>query len=254
MAVVCFVASVVGAICGIGGGVIIKPVFDALELFSVDTTSFVSGCIVLCMAGYSILREQLSGCSMINKDVSPVLGVGAATGGLLGKMVFRILIEAAGISGIVGKLQSAILFFITGLTILYTVKKKSIKRLNCRNKAVCFSAGLLLGFLSSFLGIGGGPVNLFVLSYFFSMGIKEAASNSLCIILISQVASLIFSAVTGAVPECSRIIVFGLSSLGILGGVVGRTLNQRISSCCVDRLFMAAMAGIMVICLISFLK
>ena len=29
--IVCFVASIVGAICGIGGGVIIKPVLDSLR-------------------------------------------------------------------------------------------------------------------------------------------------------------------------------------------------------------------------------
>ena len=34
--VVSFFASIVGAICGIGGGVIIKPVLDMLQLRSVD--------------------------------------------------------------------------------------------------------------------------------------------------------------------------------------------------------------------------
>ena len=42
-----FFASVIGCICGIGGGVIIKPVMDAFHLYSVSTVSFMSGCIVL---------------------------------------------------------------------------------------------------------------------------------------------------------------------------------------------------------------
>ncbi|MEI3183290.1 MAG: sulfite exporter TauE/SafE family protein [Lachnospiraceae bacterium] len=40
--------------------------------------------------------------------------------------------------------------------------------------------------MSSFLGIGGGPINLVVLLYFFSMDTKAAAQNSLYIILFSS--------------------------------------------------------------------
>ena len=40
-------ASVVGAVCGIGGGVIIKPVLDLLHLETVAAISFLSGCTVL---------------------------------------------------------------------------------------------------------------------------------------------------------------------------------------------------------------
>ena len=52
---VSFFASVIGAICGIGGGVIIKPVLDAFGLYSVSTISFMSGCIVLAMTAYSVI-------------------------------------------------------------------------------------------------------------------------------------------------------------------------------------------------------
>ena len=36
-------ASAVGAVCGIGGGVIIKPVLDLLHLETVSAISFLSG-------------------------------------------------------------------------------------------------------------------------------------------------------------------------------------------------------------------
>ena len=45
--VVSFLASIAGAICGIGGGVIIKPALDLLGWASVSTISFLSGCTVL---------------------------------------------------------------------------------------------------------------------------------------------------------------------------------------------------------------
>lgn len=58
--IVSFLASIAGAICGIGGGVIIKPVLDLCALASVSTISFLSGCTVLSMSCYSVGRNFLS--------------------------------------------------------------------------------------------------------------------------------------------------------------------------------------------------
>ena len=48
-------ASVVGAVCGIGGGVIIKPVLDLLHLETVAAISFLSGCTVLSIDRKSVV-------------------------------------------------------------------------------------------------------------------------------------------------------------------------------------------------------
>ena len=58
---VSFLASVAGAICGIGGGVIIKPVLDLCGLASVSTISFLSGCTVLSMSCYNVVKNIRSG-------------------------------------------------------------------------------------------------------------------------------------------------------------------------------------------------
>ena len=44
---VAFLASVLGKICGMGGGVMIKPVLDACHTASVAAINFYSGCTVL---------------------------------------------------------------------------------------------------------------------------------------------------------------------------------------------------------------
>ena len=51
--IVSFGASIAGAICGIGGGVIIKPTLDAFGVLSVSTISFLSGCTVLACLLYT---------------------------------------------------------------------------------------------------------------------------------------------------------------------------------------------------------
>ena len=84
-----FGASIAGAICGIGGGVIIKPVLDAFGVLSVSTISFLSSCTVLCMTCYSVIKGKMSGESLIDMRTGTPLGIGAAIGGVAGKSMFR---------------------------------------------------------------------------------------------------------------------------------------------------------------------
>ncbi len=236
--IVSFGASIIGAICGIGGGVIIKPVLDAFGVLDVSTIGFLSGCTVLMMSCYSVVRSKLSGTSGIELGIGTPLAIGAAVGGVAGKSMYQWvaslftdantvgavqaialgIIElgigtplaiGAAVGGVAGKsmyqwvaslftdantvgaVQAIALGIITVGTLIYTVKKDRIKTYHLRNKAVCLLIGFLLGIMSSFLGIGGGPINLVVLFFFFSMSTKVAAQNSLYIILFSQATSFL---------------------------------------------------------------
>ncbi len=79
-AIISFGASVVGAICGIGGGILIKPTLDAFGVLSVASISFLSGCTVLSMSCYSILKAKTSGKSLVDTKVGTPLAIGAAIG------------------------------------------------------------------------------------------------------------------------------------------------------------------------------
>ena len=249
---VSFCASVIGAICGIGGGVIIKPVLDAFGLYSVSTVSFMSGCIVLSMTAYSVVKANLAHESVIEKGVSTWLGIGAALGGLLGKQLFDSVKALFDNADTVGAVQAAALFAITLGTAVYTIKRDKIKTHQLKNPVLCAAIGLALGLMSAFLGIGGGPINLVVLYFFFSMQTKTAAQNSLYIILISQITSLLFTIVTGKVPEFPVVLFAVMVCCGILGGVVGRKINSRIDNATVDKLFLGLLTVIMLICCYNF--
>ena len=86
--------------------------------------------------------------------------------------------------------------------------------------------------MSSFLGIGGGPINLVVLYFFFSMDTKTAAANSLYIIFFSQLCSLLATLVTSSVPDFRWTVLALMAVGGLGGGVLGRRLNQRMSGGC----------------------
>ena len=118
----------------------------------------------------------------------------------------------------------------------------------------CVVIGLALGIMSSFLGIGGGPINLVVLGYCFGMDTKTAAANSLYIILFSQAASLLATLVTGSVPEFRIPALVLMVAGGIGGGIVGRSLNKKMDNRAVDKLFIGLMALIVAICVYNALR
>lgn len=251
---VSFGASVVGAICGIGGGVLIKPLLDAFGVLSVASISFLSGCTVLSMSCYSVIKARMSRESLVEMRTGTSLAVGAAAGGVAGKMMFQYILELSPDRDRVGAVQAACLLVITFGTLLYMLKKEKIRTRHVKNIGACMAIGLVLGVCSSFLGIGGGPINLVVLFYFFSMDTKTAAQNSLYIILFSQITSLINTLVTRTVPEFG----FGLFVLmvggGILGGVAGRAVNRKMDAGMVNRLFIGLMIIIMMICVYNMVQ
>lgn len=245
--IVSFGASIAGAICGIGGGVIIKPTLDAFGVLSVSTISFLSGCTVLAMTCYSVIKGKMSGESLIDMKTGTPLAIGAAIGGVVGKSMFQALSDMFVNKDMVGAVQAGCLLIITLGTLIYTLKKDKIKTLHVTNAVLCIVIGIVLGIFSSFLGIGGGPINLVVLFYFFSMETKTAAQNSLYIILFSQITSLINSLITRTVPEFTIWLLVLMVIGGILGGMSGRIINKKIDSKVVDKLFIILMIVIIFI-------
>lgn len=241
-----FLASIAGAICGIGGGVIIKPLLDSFGLMDVKTISFLSGCTVLAMSTYSFVVSKMKKESLVDMRIGTPLAVGAAIGGVLGKSLFQTLVSSFD-QNYVGAIQAGCLFAVTLGTLVYTIYKARVKTLRVTNLIVCLLVGLVLGVMSSFLGIGGGPINLVVLFFFFSMPTKTAAQNSLYIILFSQITSLLNSIVTSTVPAFSVALLVLMAAGGILGGFCGRKINKKIDDHKVDLLFMGLMIVIIFI-------
>lgn len=243
---VCLAASTVGGVCGIGGGVVIKPLLDATGMMSVSTLSFLSGLTVLAMAVVNVWKNRRSKAIDIRRSLP--LGIGAAIGGVLGKQVFQVLKAAIGSDGAVGLVQSVVLGILVLGTLLYVRNKSRIRTRSIRHPLLCAAVGAALGVLSSFLGIGGGPMNLAVLYYFFSMDTKQAAINSILVILLSQLASLGVTLLSGTVPAFDWGVLLSMASAGILGGLLSAKLQKKLSAEKVDRLFTILLVVILLIC------
>lgn len=239
-------SSTIGAISGIGGGVIIKPVLDATGILSVSTISFLSGCTVLSMSIVSHFKSRNNGIEFDIKK-GTALAMGAALGGVIGKGIFDIIKIYFNNENLVGATQAIILLIMTAGVLVYIKVKGKIRNYSIENVIICFIIGLILGLISAFLGIGGGPINIAVLYFFFSMDSKTAAKNSIYIILFSQITSLISTILKGTIPEFDILVLIVMIFGGILGATIGSILSKRLSSKNVENVFVGLLLIIILI-------
>ena len=249
--IVCLLASAVGGVCGIGGGVIIKPVVDAMNVLSVSALSFLSGLCVLSMSCISVYKQRKS--HLVEVRQGTLLALGAAIGGLAGKAIFDIIKRAVG-EAPVGLIQSVVLGLVTLGTLVYMLCRARIRTRHVQSPVACALIGLVLGMMSAFLGIGGGPINLCVLYYFFSMDTKKAAANSLYLILFSQAFSFLSTVVQGRVPSFHPALLVLMVAGGVLGGMLGHRLNRRLSAPQVEKLFDGLLCVIILICVYNAVR
>ena len=114
------------------------------------------------------------------------------------------------------------------------------------------AAGLALGALSAFLGIGGGPVNVAVLCMLFTMDIKEAAAVSIFIILFSQLSKLASIALTTG-PYDYGILLYMIPA-GVAGGLIGPVLRRKLPHRAVEVIFTVVVAAIVLLNVFNIFK
>lgn len=231
-------ASTIGAISGMGGGVIIKPVMDAVSGLSASTISFMSCCTVLSMAVSTYIRGLKNSVKLDYKILIP-LAFGGAIGGIAGKNVFH-LVEGL---GNISLIQSILLLLIYIGVLTYVFLKRIITTRTVRAIVPSLIIGFSLGSVSAFLGIGGGPINIAVLSYFYSSTPKITAKNSLFIILFSQLTSLGTTILSGIPTFDAKTLVL-MCCGGILGAIIGGKISKHLSEKSVERLFIVVLLSL----------
>lgn len=216
--IVIVLANTVGAISGMGGGVIIKPVFDFIGAHPVAAISFYSTVAVFTMSIVSTLRQMKSGMRFNWKKIAWI-SVGALVGGMLGNIVFEFLLLVAHDPSTVQLIQ--ILLTILTLLFAFFYSKYNWKNYDLNHIVWYVLCGLILGFLASLLGIGGGPINVSLMMLMFSMPIKEATMYSICTIFFSQLSKLVTIAFSTGFDRYDLTVLLYVIPAAILGGLLG---------------------------------
>lgn len=241
-----FIATTAGAVAGVGGGVIIKPALDAIGQYNVETIGILASAAVFSMAVVATVRKFIHGLTLDIKIV--MLSIGSICGGLLGNEIFYSLTSSVD-TEIVKLIQAVV---IVALMILILLKDR-MKRHSVDNIFVVLAGGLLLGILASFLGIGGGPVNVAILYLYMGMDMKKAAIGSIIIILLAQAAKLLSVALTVGYAAYDLSMLWYIIPAGILGGFLGSILHIKINEKAINIVFNSTVVLVILICVYNII-
>ena len=252
---VCIFSTMVGAISGIGGGVIIKPLLDmTLTGFGTKMISLLSAFAVLSMSLFSIGKNyaQKKGGQALAMRIAVPLAVSSTVGGVIGKLLFNALSALVQADATVKCVQNAVLFAVMVCVLIFSIRHKDAQ-IKVRSAGEGLIVGLLLGLFAAFLGIGGGPLNMMILTGFYGMTHKEGALYSLFIIVFSQTAGIVTALTSGsALPPIIMLLI--ACAAGISGGIIGRKIAGRTKNDFVKNMYNATVVFILVLCAANILS
>lgn len=250
--VIVLCATMIGAITGLGGGIIIKPAFDFVGMDTTSMISVYSTVAVFTMCLVSIYKRSRLGFH-VHKNIALGLAFGSIVGGKIGDAVFLWAVEKVD-SSLVSASQSIILFLLLGGIILFTLNKGKINTLEVSNLFAIVTIGLLVGIISVYLGIGGGPLNIALLVYFFSMKAKDAAAYSILMIFFAQIIKM--GTVIRDFEKYNNVslVILAIAIFAVLGGWIGTKIQSKLSHEAVEKMYLGLMVVLLLMNAINIFK
>ena len=247
-------ATTLGSLTGLGGGVIIKPSLDALTKLDALSISMISAITVFAMASISLYGHIRAKTKLKTPITLPLLG-GALVGGLCGSVFLDTLAEIYANNTIV-IIQNVSLAGLVAVVFIYMLMRERLPQYNIKHWLVALLAGAAMGFSSSFLGIGGGPLNVSLLIFLFSYEAKPAVATSIVVIWIAQLSKILSGAFAGGFgfAEFNFTILPYVLAGGLGGGFLGRYLSGFLDNNKTEKLFNATQVLVFVICIWNILK
>ncbi|WP_064592151.1 sulfite exporter TauE/SafE family protein [Streptobacillus moniliformis] len=215
-------ATGVGSLSGMGGGVIIKPSLDALSYSNLDNINFYSSLAVLTMSIVSIIKKAKQGDRIESREFIAI-AFGSIIGGKLGIQIFKNSLAYFSGDDIVKLIQITVTVIVLSLAIYYnsycnfTFKYK--------NYAIYFLVSMCLGIISTFLGIGGGPINVSLFILIFGTSMKSATLYSISTIFFSQFSKNFIDFFITGISGYDLYPLLVIIPAAILGGNLGTKIN-----------------------------
>ncbi len=245
-AVVIFVATLLGAFVGLGGGVIIKPVLDVINAHTLMEISFFSSCGVFAMSLTSTTRHIIKK-TPIKPSIVLLIASGSIGGGILGNYLFNLALESTSKTDIVRGIQSALLSAFLVCVIIFV--SGNFKTFEIKNPIIILLSGLVLGTTAAFLGVGGGPINVAFLTLLFSFSMKDSAVYSVAVIFFSQLSNIITTYINTGFKGFDLKVLLVVIPFAVLGGLLGSKLNRKCNEKVIKITFIIAVSLVAILSL-----
>lgn len=250
--IIVFLATFLGNIAGIGGGIIMKPAFDAFNVFSASMVGFYSSFIVLSTTSVSCYMSYKDKSLKIDHKIINIM-IGSFFGGYIGNRLLSQTFNLFG-DGITNAIQSILLIIMLCFVIYGYYHELKYKSKYTNNIVFITSIGIVLGLVSTYLGIGGGPLNILVFISIFHMDIKEATICSILTIFVAQIINIITYLFTININLIEYSTLFLMILIGITGGILGKRVMKRIQPIQIKRIFICLMITVIIINILIIFK
>ena len=219
----------------IGGGGSILTVPILVYFLGVDPHAAVG--MSLAVVGSTSLFGSYLHFRRGNVDVpSGLLFGGAGTvGALLGSPVTRLFSPTALL------LIFGLLMFVVAISMLWRKQHEADETVHKPHLALAVAAGLGVGFLTGFLGVGGGFLVVPALVLLAGLTMKKAVGTSLFVIFLNCVAGLIGHA---GQNDFDRTLTVVVTVVAVGGAIAGTILSHRIAAHNLQRMFAFLVLGV----------
>lgn len=237
-------ATIVGSLVGLGGGVIMKPLLQAVSPLDALSINVLSSVTVFFMA-MSTLYKRTKADRTLYKAQYLYLIIGSIIGGIIGNSIFSSFLTMFDNDNTVSFIQTLILIV---LLIMVVFKHLYVEKLPVfESKVSMVVIGILLSILSTFLGIGGGPINVPVFIGFLGVSILDATYLSILVIFFSQLSNIVIYLTDGTFGIVELLPLLVMIPAAIIGGIAGGKLSQTLEAETVDKLFNITIMSLIVL-------
>lgn len=243
---VAMISCIIGALGGIGGGIIIKPAIDLMGQYSLLNIGLLASSTVLAMTIVSVwkMRRHIMG---VGFKLVFLIAIGSLLGGVFGGYLFGLVSAYYKIDKYIGIIQTIVLLTVILAVILIELNKKRLVQKSYRSPFIIIMIGVVLGTISSFLGIGGGPFNKPTIYLLLGLSSKASTVGSLCIVFFSQASNIVRTlALHGTAPFDFSVLPYMIVG-AILGGYIGGWIINKVDEVFYDKLFMGVLVIILFI-------
>lgn len=240
-------ATTMASLTGMGGGIIMKPVLDILGHFDTETISVLSSFSVFTTSFVSTIKNVINK-NKFNMDIVIPLGIGAVFGGSLGQAMFNFCTSSFQNKSIITIVQNVIIGLLICFVFYYIKHKDNIPSKNLSGAFNSSLVGLSLGVVSSFLGIGGGSINVPIFIYLFSYDTKTATISSLVTIVFAQASKLMSVLTTTGFEMYDLSVLPYMVVAAVAGGFAGTKLSTGFSDKQIEKAFVFLLFVIFGLC------
>ena len=247
---IALISCVIGALGGIGGGIIIKPTVDLLGQYSLMNIGLLASSTVLAMTVVSVwkMRRHIMG---VGLRLVGLIAIGSLIGGIFGGYIFNAISNYFKVDKYIGIIQTIVLIVVILAVVAIELFKKHLTQRAYRSPLVIIGIGTILGTVSSFLGIGGGPFNKPTIYLLLGLTAKGSTVASLCIVFSSQASNVVRTLYLNGLEPFDLSVLPYMIAGAILGGYLGGLIINKVDESLYDKLFMGVL---MVILAINFLN